>query len=202
MQDVSFKYNNQDTFVLQNISVEIKKSEFIAIVGPSCSGKSTLLDIFMGLITPTSGQVSVDGECLTKLDLNAYKAQIGFVPQESMLFDGTIKDNLNLNQVHDQSTIDEALKIAQVYDFIDTLPRGLETEIGEAGSNLSGGQRQRLSIARALIRKPEILILDEATSSLDGRSELLFQNAIETISSNYTLIVVAHRLSTTKKPRK
>ena len=202
MQDVSFKYNNQDTFVLQNISVEIKKSEFIAIVGPSGSGKSTLLDIFMGLITPTSGQVSVDGECLTKLDLNAYKAQIGFVPQESMLFDGTIKDNLNLNQVHDQSTIDEALKIAQVYDFIDTLPRGLETEIGEAGSNLSGGQRQRLSIARALIRKPEILILDEATSSLDGRSELLFQNAIETISSNYTLIVVAHRLSTIKKAEK
>ena len=132
LQDVSFKYNNQDTFVLQNISVEIKKSEFIAIVGPSGSGKSTLLDIFMGLITSTSGQVSVDGECLTKLDLNAYKAQIGFVPQESMLFDGTIKDNLNLNQVHDQSTIDEALKIAQVYDFIDTLPRGLETEIGEA----------------------------------------------------------------------
>ena len=202
LQDVSFKYNNQDTFVLQNISVEIKKSEFIAIVGPSGSGKSTLLDIFMGLITPTSGQVSVDGECLTKLDLNAYKAQIGFVPQESMLFDGTIKDNLNLNQVHDQSTIDEALKIAQVYDFIDTLPRGLETEIGEAGSNLSGGQRQRLSIARALIRKPEILILDEATSSLDGRSELLFQNAIETISSNYTLIVVAHRLSTIKKAEK
>ena len=202
MQDVSFKYNNQDTFVLQNISVEIKKSEFIAIVGPSGSGKSTLLDIFMGLITPTSGQVSVDGECLTKLDLNAYKAQIGFVPQESMLFDGTIKDNLNLNQVHDQSTIDEALKIAQVYDFIDTLPGGLETEIGEAGSNLSGGQRQRLSIARALIRKPEILILDEATSSLDSRSELLFQNAIETISSNYTLIVVAHRLSTIKKAEK
>lgn len=202
LRDVSFKYNNQDTLVLQNISVEIKKSEFIAIVGPSGSGKSTLLDILMGLITPTSGQVTIDGKCLTELDINAYKAQIGFVPQESMLFDGTIKDNLNLNQFHDQSRINEALKIAQVYDFISGLPKGLDTEVGEGGSNLSGGQRQRLSIARALIRNPKILILDEATSSLDSRSELLFQNAIEEISSNHTLIVVAHRLSTIKKAKK
>ena len=156
----------------------------------------------MGLINPTSGQVTIDGEVLTELDLKAYKAQIGFVPQESMLFDGTIKDNLNLNQVHNQSKIDESLKIAQVYDFINTLPKGLETEVGEGGSNLSGGQRQRLSIARALIRNPEILVLDEATSSLDSRSELLFQNAIEAISSNHTLIVVAHRLSTIKKAKK
>jgi len=202
LQDVSFKYNEQDSFVLQNISLEIKKNEFIAIVGPSGSGKSTLLDIFMGLINPTTGQVTIDGNDLTELNLSSYKAQIGFVPQESMLFDGTIKDNLNLNQVHDQNKIDESLKIAQVYDFINTLPRRLETEVGEGGSNLSGGQRQRLSIARALIRNPEILVLDEATSSLDSRSELLFQNAIEAISSNHTLIVVAHRLSTIKKAKK
>ena len=201
LTNVSFQYEDQEALVLENVSLDIYKNDFIAIVGPSGSGKSTLIDILLGLLTPTFGDIQLDGRNLNELNLNDYRRKIGFVPQESMLFDGTIKENLVLDQAYEDKEIEESLKVAQIYDFIKDLPFGLETQVGEGGSNLSGGQKQRVSIARALIRNPEILILDEATSSLDSRSELLFQNAIEKIASKYTLVVVAHRLSTIKKAK-
>ena len=138
----------------------------------------------------------------SKFELNSYRKRLGFVPQESILLDGTIEENLCLDEFYDKKIIRESLKIAQIDKFIDSLEQGIKTEVGEGGTRLSGGQKQRLSIARALIKNPSILILDEATSSLDSKSESLFQEAIESIASKYTLIVVAHRLSTINRAKK
>jgi ABC-type multidrug transport system fused ATPase/permease subunit len=157
------------------------------------------LDLIIGLIDPVKGRLLVDGVDLAKLDRHAYRRKIGFVSQDSIFFTGSIRDNLCLEGESDETHIWDSLKIAQIEEFVKNLPDGLDTEIGEAGVKLSGGQRQRLSIARALIRRPSILILDEATSALDSESEASFQKAIEAVSHKYTIIIVAHRLSTVRK---
>jgi ABC-type multidrug transport system fused ATPase/permease subunit len=200
--NVTYSYPNSEANALSNVSFKIKPRNFIAIVGPSGAGKSTILDLCIGLMRPTKGNIKVDGKDLYGLNINSYRKKLGFVSQESIFFDGTIKENLFLNQEFDNNLADKCLEIAQIKDFIKQLPSGLNSQVGEGGSNLSGGQKQRLSIARALIREPSLLILDEATSSLDSRSEALFQQAIESIASEYTLIVIAHRLSTIKKAQK
>ncbi len=201
-KNVSYRYPNSKENALSDISLRINSKEFIAIVGPSGAGKSTLLDLCIGLIQPDEGKIIIDDKDFNNLDITSYKKRLGFVPQDSIFFDGTIKENIFLDLDFDKELATKSLKTAQINDFVDSLPAGLNSEVGEGGSNLSGGQKQRLSIARALIRKPSILILDEATSSLDSRSEALFQEAIEMIASQYTLVVIAHRLSTIKKADK
>ena len=200
--NVTYSYPNSEANAVTNASFKIKPRNFIAIVGPSGAGKSTILDLCIGLMRPTKGKIKVDGKDLYGLNINSHRKTLGFVSQESIFFDGTIKENLFLNREFDNKLADKCLEIAQIKDFIKQLPSGLNSQVGEGGSNLSGGQKQRLSIARALIREPSLLILDEATSSLDSRSEALFQQAIESIASQYTLIVIAHRLSTIKKAQK
>ena len=195
-RDVSYKYPENEDHALKNINLLIEPGSFVGVVGRSGAGKSTFLDLVLGIISPVKGNISIDGNNLEHLEREQYRKQIGFVPQESLFFDGTIRENLCLNYDVNEEHITECLKIAQIYDFVNTLDDRLDTYIGEAGGRLSGGQRQRLSIARALIRKPKILIFDEATSSLDSQSERLFQNALQKIAERYTLVVVAHRIST------
>ena len=197
--NVSYSYPGSEMMAVQDVSLKINKNEYIAIVGASGAGKSTLLDLILGLIRPTSGELKFNGEFLNEYDNESYRSKIGFVPQDNIIFDGSILENLSLGRQTEEKSIRRCLEIAQLTEFIDSLPKGLNTKVGESGSSLSGGQRQRLSIARALIRQPEILLLDEATSALDSRSEELFQNALDEIARNYTLIVVAHRVSSIRK---
>jgi ABC-type multidrug transport system fused ATPase/permease subunit len=196
---VSYRYPQAKNNTITDLSLTIKAKSFVAIVGQSGGGKSTLLDLIMGLISPAHGKLLIDGVEISKIDLQTYRKRIGFVSQDSIFFTGTIRENLCLDGECDRHLIWDSLAIAQIDDFVRNLPDGLDAEVGEAGVKLSGGQRQRLSIARALIRRPDILVLDEATSALDSESETRFQKAIEEVSNKYTLILVAHRLSTVRK---
>ena len=196
--NVSFRYNKKNENALTNINIQIKANSFVAFVGKSGSGKSTALDLIMGLLEPENGFITFDGVDLKNITSNSFRSKIGLVLQDSIFFVGTIKENLcfGLKEEYDEQHIWKCLKIAQLDDFIQSLPDGLESSLEESGANLSGGQRQRLAIARALIRKPSLLILDEATNALDTHSEAKFQSAIEAIAKEYTLVVVAHRLFT------
>jgi ABC-type multidrug transport system fused ATPase/permease subunit len=199
LENVSYTYPGSDRKALDEVSIEVKKNQFVAVVGASGAGKSTLLDLLLGLLEPHSGVVTVDGLSLNSYSMSSYRSKIGFVPQESVMFDGSIAENISLGAKIEASVIAESLNVAQILDFVSSLPEQLKAPVGESGDRLSGGQRQRLSIARALARQPEVLILDEATSSLDSKSEDLFQKALESIASRYTLVVVAHRISTIRK---
>lgn len=198
LKDVSYKFDKKQKFILTNISLDIQKSKFTSIVGPSGAGKSTLIDLIMGLLIPSEGSVLIDGENLNNLNLDSYKEKIGFVPQEDIFFDGSIKENICFDKDFSNQEIVKILEITQLKNFFDGLKDGLDYQVGEGGKNLSGGQRQRLSIARALLKNPSILILDEATSSLDSKSEKLFQVALDKISKKYTLIVIAHKFDSIK----
>ena len=172
----------------------------IALVGPSGSGKSTLINLVIGFLRPQSGTISIDGHDLSKFDLRTFRRFISVVPQESVLFEGSVRDNITygLGSVSDQR-VTEALQAANALDFVKDFPEGTNTLVGERGARISGGQKQRLAIARALIRNPKILILDEATSALDSESESAIQQALETLMQDRTTFVVAHRLSTVQK---
>ena len=202
ISNLKYKFNNKSSYVLDNISFQIDLNSFVAIVGPSGAGKSTILDIIMGLLKPNEGSILIDNKDLYSLNLEMHRANIGFVPQENIFFNGTLRENLTFGKNLDDEFLYECLEIAQLKELVLTLPNLLETNIGENSVKLSGGQKQRLSIARALARKPSILILDEATSSLDSKSEENFQIALENIAHKYTILVVAHRLSTIKKANK
>ena len=197
-KNVDYKFDIKGDSVLKNINFDIPKYQFTSIVGPSGAGKSTLIDLIMGLLIPSKGSIFIDDENLNSLNLNSFKEKIGFVPQEDIFFDGSLKENICFDKDIPEGKILEALNIVQLKDFFNSLKQGLEYNIGEGGKNLSGGQRQRLSIARALLRNPSILILDEATSSLDSNSEKLFQVALDKISKKYTLIVIAHKFDSIK----
>jgi ATP-binding cassette, subfamily B, bacterial MsbA len=203
-ENVTFRYKDAETDALKNISFTVEAKGFVALVGKSGSGKSTALDLLTGLIEPTEGKILIDGHNLKQINKKKFRSSIGFVSQDSTFFIGTIRDNICFG--FDQKCTDEliwkCLDVAQIDDFVSNLPNGLETQVGEAGVKLSGGQRQRLAIARALVRQPTFLILDEATSALDSQSESLFQKAIQKIAKNYTIVVVAHRLSTISKAQK
>jgi len=196
LEDVDFFYPDKD-FMLKNITIRVPKGKMIALVGASGSGKSTVVDIIMGFNRPTKGKVLIDKLNLDQIDIMTYRQKIGYVPQDSMLFNMSIRENL-LWACEDasQEEIKEACRLANAEEFIDKLKRGIDTIVGDRGVRLSGGQVQRIALARAVLRQPEILILDEATSSLDTRSERLIQEALERISGDITVIVVAHRLST------
>ena len=166
-------------------------------MGPSGAGKSTIADILVGLYAPTSGVVTIDDLPLEKYQLSSWQSSLGVVSQDTFLFNASIRDNISfgLSDVP-YETVVNACKLSQADDFIQALPDGYSTIVGERGYRLSGGQRQRLSLARALIRNPQLLILDEATSALDSQNEMLVQSAIRDLDKNYTILVIAHRLST------
>ncbi|MDH7600882.1 MAG: ABC transporter ATP-binding protein [Armatimonadota bacterium] len=195
-KDVHFQYNEGEP-ILRGISFKIEPGEVVALVGPSGAGKSTVADLIPRFYDVTSGQVLVDGWDVRDVKIASLRAHIGIVPQETILFSGTIAENIAYGRPGaDMSEIIEAAKAANAHDFIQALPNGYETRLGEGGSGLSGGERQRIAIARALLKNPRILILDEATSSLDAASEVVVQEALERLMRGRTTLIIAHRLST------
>ncbi len=196
-EKVSFKYEKEN--VLSDVSFEVKKGQTLALVGQSGSGKSTIANLISRFYDVTDGAILIDGIDLRNVTKSALRENMGLVTQESILFNDTIKNNLLIGKEHatDEDLI-KALKIANAWEFVEQLPLGMETNIGDSGNKLSGGQKQRLSIARAVLKNPPIMILDEATSALDTESEQLVQIALENMMKNRTSIVIAHRLSTIK----
>lgn len=198
-KDVTFRYNNSDRPVLHNLNLHVDKGETIALVGESGAGKSTILNLVIGFNQVNSGEVLIDGHNMKDIDLRSYRKHLAVVPQTSILFSGTIRDNITYGVDNvDEATLDEIVKAANLTDLINSLPDGLDTMVGEHGGKLSGGQRQRISIARALIRNPKVIVLDEATSALDSISEKLIQEALNNLTKDRTTFIVAHRLSTIK----
>ncbi|MGE7878886.1 ABC transporter ATP-binding protein [Peribacillus muralis] len=198
VQGLSFRYNKTETdSTLRNINLTIPANKMTAIVGPSGAGKSTLIDLMMGLMLPDKGKILLDGNLLSSQDLSGLRRSISYVSQDPFLFNGSIKENMLLvdQQATDQQ-IWEALAFSDASDFVLELPQKLETVIGDRGIRLSGGERQRIVLARAILRKPSILVLDEATSALDNDTEFKIQKAIENLHGRITIIVIAHRLST------
>lgn len=193
--NVSFAYHSE--LVLKNINLTIPKGKMVALVGPSGGGKSTLADLVPRFYDPTEGEVRIDGHALTRYDVASLRNQLGIVTQESILFNDTVFNNISFGAPNaTEQDVIAAAKVANAHDFILQAKEGYQTFIGERGSKLSGGQRQRLSIARAVLKNPPILILDEATSALDTESEKLVQEALFNLMKNRTSIVIAHRLST------
>lgn len=196
LQNIDFSYPGRSRS-LQQVSLEVPKSRMTALVGESGSGKSTIADLLLGLQVPDCGEVLLDGIPLHKWRQNSFRERVGYVPQEPQLFHCSIRDNLlwSFKYATEKELLD-ACCLANAEEFVRKLPQGLDTVVGDRGIRLSGGQRQRIALARALIRKPELLILDEATSALDSESERLIQVSIETLSTQTTVLVIAHRLST------
>jgi ABC-type multidrug transport system fused ATPase/permease subunit len=197
-QNVSFSYSNREV-VLEDLSLSFENNKFYGVVGVSGSGKSTIIDLLAGFFKPQKGRVLIDGVNLSNADVSTWLCQLGLISQEAFIFSGTIEDNICFGvdaENRDQNRIKEATQIAYADEFIDTLPEGYQTMVGERGVKLSGGQRQRLAIARAIYMNPPVLIFDEATSSLDAKSERKVQEAIEALLSKRTVIVVTHRLVT------
>jgi len=198
---VEFSYPTRaDVTVLKSISFSIQPGEKIALVGPSGSGKSTVISLLQRFYDPTSGSILVDGKNISQYGLSAYRQNIGVVPQEVILFGGTIRENIGYGKPGATAEeIYEAARQANALEFIETFPEKFETRVGDRGVKLSGGQRQRVAIARAILKNPSLLILDEATSSLDSGSEYLVQEALEKLMENRTSLVIAHRLTTIRK---
>jgi len=199
LNDLYFAYPKHSP-VLSKINIIIPKGKMIAFVGKSGAGKSTLIDLIMGFHAPASGHIKLDEIPLKDYDIHSYRRKLGYVPQESVLFNMSIRDNLLwANPAASENQIKHVCRMAYADEFIEKLPEGYNTLVGDRGVRLSGGQIQRVALARAFLRKPELLILDEATSALDTHSECFIQKAIENFSKETTIIVVAHRLSTIKK---
>lgn len=198
INNINFKY--EDEAVLKDFSLTIKKGQTVALVGQSGSGKSTIANLLTRFYDVNEGTIAIDGVAIKDLNLQSLRGLMGLVTQDSILFNDTIKANISLGKLDatDEEII-EALKIANAYEFVKDLPKGIYTNIGDSGNKLSGGQKQRLSIARAVLKNPPIMILDEATSALDTESEKLVQVALENMMQNRTSIVIAHRLSTIQK---
>jgi subfamily B ATP-binding cassette protein MsbA len=185
--------------ILKEINLRVKPGEVVALVGPSGAGKTTLVNLVPRFYDATSGVIRVDGVNLKEVDLKSYRKQMGIVPQETILFTGTIQENIAYGRIDATAPeIEAAAKAANAHNFIRELPDGYQTLVGERGVTLSGGQRQRVAIARAILRDPKILILDEATSALDTASEGLVQEALHRLMKNRTTFVIAHRLSTVR----
>lgn len=196
-KNIFFKYEDSDVKVLDDLNFSVKRGEIVALVGPSGGGKSTLADLIPRFYDPTDGQIFIDGNNIKDITIESLRAKMGIVTQETFLFNTNIAENIAYGLMdYPMEKIIEAAKTANAHNFISEMPQGYKTMIGERGVKLSGGQRQRLTIARALLKNPEIMIFDEATSALDNESEILVQEAIERLMLNRTTIVIAHRLST------
>ena len=198
LKNITFAYNDES--VLKDFSLVIPKGKTVALVGQSGSGKSTIANLLTRFYDVNKGEILIDNQNIKDVTMKSLRALTGLVTQDSIMFNGTIKDNIRLGKLDatDDEIID-ALKIANAYEFVKDLPNGIETNIGDSGNKLSGGQKQRLSIARAVLKNPPIMILDEATSALDTESEKFVQVALENMMQNRTSIVIAHRLSTIQK---
>jgi ATP-binding cassette subfamily B protein len=200
-ENVSFSYpTRKELTVIDNLNFSMRPGEKIALVGPSGSGKSTIINLLMRFYLLKGGEIKVDGQNILDFDLTAYRQNLGIVPQEVILFGGTITENISYGKADATfEEIKEAARKANALEFIENFPEGFDTLVGERGVKLSGGQRQRIAIARAILKDPAILVLDEATSSLDAHSEVLVQEALEKLMEGRTTIIIAHRLSTIKK---
>jgi ATP-binding cassette, subfamily B, bacterial MsbA len=195
---VNFSYEERQQ-VLYDLNLDIAPGEIIALVGPSGAGKSTIFNLIPRFYDPTDGCISLDGVDLRAITQESLRQQIGVVPQETLLFGGTIRENILYGRLQaSEAELIEAAKAANAHDFIMALPDGYQTVVGERGIRLSGGQRQRVAIARAILKDPRVLLLDEATSSLDGESEHLVQEALGRLMQNRTTVIIAHRLSTVR----
>ena len=193
--DVNFSYEKNE--VLRSVNLIIYKGEKVAIIGESGSGKSTLVDLIIGLHRADQGKIQIDNNFVDNTNLLSWRSQVGYIPQQVYLFDGTIAENVCFGRNEDKHLLETVLKQANIFDFLQT-KQGLNTLVGEGGVQLSGGQKQRIAIARALYGQPEILVLDEATSALDSKTEGKVMQEIYQITQNKTLIIIAHRLSTIK----
>lgn len=200
-QEVEFSYPSRpETRVLNNLNFSIKPGQKVALVGQSGAGKSTITQLLMRFYERTSGEIRLDGNRIENIDLHHLRRNIGIVPQEVLLFGGTIEENIRYGKPYaGLDEIKSAAEKANAWEFIQSFPEGLQTVVGERGVKLSGGQRQRIAIARAILKNPSILILDEATSSLDSESEKLVQEALDRLMENRTTIIIAHRLATVRK---
>lgn len=200
-RDIRFSYpTRKENEVLKSVSFNLNRGEKIALVGPSGSGKSTIVQLLLKFYEPDSGMITIDGKPLNELNLKGYRENIGIVPQEVVLFGGTIKENIAYGKpdATDEEISDAANK-ANALEFINRFPDKFQTIVGERGIKLSGGQRQRIAIARAILKNPSILVLDEATSSLDAQAEILVQQALDKLMEGRTTIIIAHRLATIRK---
>ena len=198
--DVSFTYPTNHKPSLKNINVVAEPGRMIALVGPSGSGKSTFINLVIGFLRPSSGAIKLDGLDMSAIDLRTSRKFLSVVAQETILFDGTVYENVTYGMTNPTAELAEsALRAANAWEFVEKLPDGIDTIVGERGARISGGQKQRLAIARAIIRDPRILVLDEATSALDSESERLIQSALHELMKSRTTFVVAHRLSTVKE---
>lgn len=198
LKNLSFSYV-KNKYVLKDISLKIQKGSKIGFIGESGSGKSTLVDIIMGLYRPKKGAVFIDGVLLSDENIKSWRSCIGYIPQHIYLFDGSVAQNVAFDETYDIHRVKEALRKANLLEFLEVNHDGIETKVGENGLKLSGGQKQRVAIARALYNDPKILILDEATSALDNETEAKIMDEIYKVSFDKTLIIVAHRLSTIER---
>lgn len=200
---VTYQYPESNKPILKNFSLKVKPGETIALVGESGAGKSTVLNMLIGFLKPDSGAVVLDGEDMRNLDLRSFRRHLAVVPQETILFSGTVRENITYGSADvTDKELWKVLKAANLDEVVKNLPHGLETNLGEHGGCLSGGQRQRISIARSLLRNPDIILWDEATSALDNISERKVQQAFEKLSKGKTTFIVAHRLSTIRNVKK
>lgn len=200
IRNLELTYPQKQSPALDDISLSIESGAFVAIVGPSGAGKTSLVDVLLGVLTETSGSVLISGKSPLET-IAQWPGAIAYVPQDVAMSSGTIKENITLGfpeNSEDQDLINSALQMAQLSDFVNSLPQALETQVGERGTKLSGGQRQRLGIARAMFTKPKLLVLDEATSALDGQTESDISNSILELKGNVTVVMIAHRLSTVR----
>ena len=202
LENVTFKYPNKEENALNNLNISIPVNSIVGIVGPSGSGKSTLVDILLGLIKPQQGQLKIDENIIDNKNCRSWQNTIGFVAQNIFLSEGTISENVAFGIPKDQinqNQVLRALKLAHLDELVKSFEDGIHTRVGERGIQLSGGQRQRIGIARALYYKAEVLVFDEATSSLDGITEKMIMEAIHNFSGQKTIIMIAHRLKTVQK---
>jgi subfamily B ATP-binding cassette protein MsbA len=200
LEKVSFKYPGRDLWALKNVTLAVKRGEVVAVAGPSGSGKTTLVHLLLRLFDPTEGAITIDGRDLRDYATRSLREHVGLVTQETILFNDTVAGNVAIGKDGaSREEIKEALKVADALDFVMRMPQGLDTPLGERGLQLSGGQRQRIAIARAVLKNPALLILDEATSNLDAGSERSVQDSLEKLYPGRTVLIIAHRLSTLAK---
>ncbi|WP_277553183.1 ABC transporter ATP-binding protein [Halobaculum limi] len=196
---VDFAYEDEGEQILHDVDFAVDAGETVALVGPTGAGKSTLLKLLLRLYDVTDGAIRIDGHDVREVSLRSLRESVGYVSQDTFLFDGTVGENIRYGQFDaDEASVEEAAKAAEAHEFIQNLPRGYDTRIGERGVKLSGGQRQRLSIARVMLQDPAILVLDEATSAVDTETEMLIQRSLDRLAEDRTTFVIAHRLSTVK----